>query len=180
MNRPLFISRAFPTLSLFLFCLFVNPAIMMAEDAPPNWVRVQKAAAWRPRDSQGEVVFDGKMWIFGGWFSSYAAPPRDVWSSSDGVNWELVSKQAPWIHSDLSMSITFKNRMWMMGAGTTVAFPGTLPVIRFGHRKMERTGNRLPETPGGLPALPLRLLNSREKCGFWVESRTTTLATTTA
>ena len=38
-----------------------------------NWVRVADAAGWQPRDSQGELVFDNKLWIFGGWFNSYEA-----------------------------------------------------------------------------------------------------------
>ncbi len=81
----------------------------------PNWVKVTDAAGWRARDSQGELVHDNKLWIFGGWFSSYAAPPRDVWSSADGKSWKLVEEEAPWKHSDLSMSITFKEKMWFMG-----------------------------------------------------------------
>jgi hypothetical protein len=55
------------------------------------------------------------MWIFGGWFNSFAAPPRDVWSSRDGKVWTQVTNDAPWLHSDLPMSIAFKGRMWMMG-----------------------------------------------------------------
>jgi len=47
---------------------------------PSNWVKVTEHAAWEPRDSQGEVVFKDKMWIFGGWFDSYQPAPRDVWS----------------------------------------------------------------------------------------------------
>ncbi len=107
-----------------LFCLPGSQTNIKAEDHLPNWVNVQKAAPWQARDSQGEVVFDGKMWIFGGWFSSYAAPPRDVWNSSDGKNWKLVTKDAPWLHSDLPMSITFKNRMWMMGGWYNGRLPG--------------------------------------------------------
>lgn len=71
--------------------------------------------AWNARDSQGEVVHDGYMWIFGGWYNSYESPPRDVWKSSDGKKWELVTDSAPWLHSDLPMSIAFKDKMWMMG-----------------------------------------------------------------
>ena len=45
-----------------------------------NWIRVADAAGWQPRDSQGELVFDNQLWVFGGWFNSYEAPPRDVWN----------------------------------------------------------------------------------------------------
>ncbi|MFK7776606.1 MAG: GDSL-type esterase/lipase family protein, partial [Gimesia sp.] len=88
---------------------------VFAEEKKFNWVKVTEKAGWQPRDSQGELVFKDKLWIFGGWFNSYAAPPRDVWNSSDGKTWNLVSKEAPWIHSDLPMSVVFKDKMWMMG-----------------------------------------------------------------
>ena len=85
-----------------------------ADEPAPSWVKVGNAQ-WQPRDSQGELVFGDKLWVFGGWFNSYAAPPRDVWSSTDGKTWELVTKEAPWKYSDLPMSITFDKKMWLMG-----------------------------------------------------------------
>lgn len=80
-----------------------------------DWVKVTDHAGWQPRDSQGEVVYQDKLWIFGGWLSSYAAPPRDVWNSVDGKTWKLVQETAPWKHSDLSMSLVFADKMWFMG-----------------------------------------------------------------
>lgn len=80
-----------------------------------DWVQVTQAAAWKPRDSSGEVTFDNQLWIFGGWHDSYSAPPRDVWSSRDGQNWTQVTAEAPWKFSDLPMTATFQNRMWLMG-----------------------------------------------------------------
>ncbi|MCP4173506.1 MAG: galactose oxidase [Fuerstiella sp.] len=95
------------------------------EAAPTvSWVRVTEAAGWQPRDSQGELVFDNKLWIFGGWFNSYEAPPRDVWNSADGKTWNPVLNDAPWKHSDLSMSVTFRNRMWFMGGWYNGRLPG--------------------------------------------------------
>ncbi|MEQ1825505.1 MAG: LamG-like jellyroll fold domain-containing protein [Pirellula sp.] len=89
-----------------------------------SWTRVTERAPWQPRDSQGEVVFGDRLWIFGGWFNSMEAPPRDVWSSTDGKAWTLVEKSAPWLHSDLPMSIAFKGRMWMMGGWYNGRLPG--------------------------------------------------------
>lgn len=80
-----------------------------------NWTKVTDQAGWSPRDSQGEVVYNDRLWIFGGWLDSYAAPPRDVWSSADGKTWQLVQETAPWKHSDLAMSIVFDDKMWFMG-----------------------------------------------------------------
>lgn len=93
----------------------LNLAVVLGQQPNAGWTLEQEHAAWQSRDSQGEVVFKNKMWIIGGWFNSFEAPPRDVWSSEDGKAWQLVNQTAPWIHSDLPMSVTFKNKMWMMG-----------------------------------------------------------------
>jgi hypothetical protein len=97
----------------FLILLMLCP--VFAQQKSPDWVNETNNAGWKARDSQGEVVYKGKLWILGGWFTSYEAPPRDVWCSGDGRNWKLITDSAPWIHSDLPSSIVFKGRMWMMG-----------------------------------------------------------------
>ncbi len=99
--------------SAFILALLAN--IAFAQEKNPDWIQETQHANWQVRDSQGEVVYKNKLWILGGWFNSYEAPPRDVWSSSNGKDWKLVNKSAPWTHSDLSMSIVFKNKMWIMG-----------------------------------------------------------------
>lgn len=104
-RQPLLITLSF---------LFLASSIF-AEEKKLDWVQVTEKAGWQPRDSQGELVFKDQLWIFGGWFNSYEAPPRDVWKSADGKRWELVTQQAPWIHSDLPMTLTFKDKMWLMG-----------------------------------------------------------------
>jgi hypothetical protein len=90
-------------------------AAASGDDAAPDWVRVAEHAAWQPRDSSGEVAYRGRLWLFGGWFDSYSAPPRDVWRSADGARWERVAAQAPWHHSDLPTTLVFQDRMWLMG-----------------------------------------------------------------
>lgn len=93
------------------------------EPVTPDWV-FEGRAPWQPRDSQAEWVFRDRLWIGGGWFQSYEAPPRDVWSSSNGREWTRVSPEAPWLHSDLPMNITFRNRMWIMGGWYKGRLPG--------------------------------------------------------
>jgi len=101
---------------MYVFLFFVNMCpISHAQERISDWVQETPNAAWQARDSQGELVYKNQLWIFGGWFNSQEAPPRDVWSSSDGKSWIMQTNSAPWIHSDLSMSITFKNKMYMMG-----------------------------------------------------------------
>ncbi len=98
---------------LLTFAISINARQLLAE--PPTWVLETEHAGWRPRDSQGEVVFNDRIWLFGGWYDSKSAPPRDVWSSRDGKTWELATDNAPWRHSDLPMTTVFNGKMWTMG-----------------------------------------------------------------
>jgi len=100
------------------------PAAFADEPVAPNWVKVTDNAGWQARDSSGEVVFRDQLWILGGWFDSFAAPPRNVWTSADGKTWQLVVKEAPWKHSDLPMTLTFKDRMWLIGGWYNGRLPG--------------------------------------------------------
>jgi N-acetylneuraminic acid mutarotase len=85
---------------------------------------VTDRAAWQPRDSCGELVFKNKLWLLGGWFDSFQAPPRDVWNSPDGKDWQLATAQAPWKHSDLPMTVVFEDRMWFLGGWYNGRLPG--------------------------------------------------------
>lgn len=100
------------SLSVIFFLVFSRST---SAQSPVEWARETEMAQWRPRDSQGELVFKDQLWILGGWFNSYEAPPRDVWRSHDGKTWSLVTQKAPWIHSDLPMTITYADKMWVMG-----------------------------------------------------------------
>jgi len=100
------------------------PALAPGADRPLDWTLVTEQAGWRPRDSAGEVVFDNKLWILGGWFDSYAAPPRDVWCSADGKTWQRVTPEAPWKHSDLPMTLVFDNQIWLLGGWYNGRLPG--------------------------------------------------------
>src|SRR5687767_1172718 len=94
-----------------LVCWF-SIACCCAQESGPSWTKVTDNAGWRPRDSSGEVTYRGQLWLLGGWFDSFAAPPRDVWSSPDGKSWNLVTEEAPWKHSDLPMTLVFRDKMW--------------------------------------------------------------------
>jgi hypothetical protein len=80
--------------SAILSVILLAPTLSLAEDTPRDWVKVTDRAGWQPRDSSGEIVYKDRLWLLGGWFESFAAPPRDVWSSTDGASWTLVTKEA--------------------------------------------------------------------------------------
>jgi hypothetical protein len=106
----------------FLFFILVGPAF--GDNRVLNWVQVTERAAWQPRDSCGELVFQNRLWLLGGWFNSFAAPPRDVWRSSDGKTWQCATPEAPWTHSDLPMTLVFRDRMWILGGWFNGRLPG--------------------------------------------------------
>jgi hypothetical protein len=118
--------------TILCFCLaiaLIVSAVLMPIDSHAqdlkdiDWTLVG-TADWQPRDSQAEYAHAGRLWIAGGWFDSNSAPPRDVWSSVDGVQWNRVTNNAPWIHSDLPMNTTFDGKLWMMGGWFNGRLPG--------------------------------------------------------
>jgi hypothetical protein len=110
--------------AVVLSAALMVPASSSADDRVLDWVRVTDKAGWQARDSSGEVVYKDRLWILGGWFQSFAAPPRDVWSSPDGRSWTLATAEAPWKHSDLPMTLAFNDRMWLMGGWYNGRLPG--------------------------------------------------------
>ncbi len=107
-----------------LASLLLFPFSSRGDDRIIDWVKVTDKAAWRARDSSGEVVYKDRLWLLGGWFDSFSAPPRDVWSSPDGKAWSLVTSEAPWKHSDLPMTVVFNDRMWLLGGWYNGRLPG--------------------------------------------------------
>lgn len=101
--------------------LFTTSIPVVAE--PPDW-RLVSVAPWQARDSQAEYAFAGKLWVLGGWFRSDEAPPRDLWSSPDGVTWSKVADPVPILHTDLPMNAVFRGRMWHLGGWYNGRLPG--------------------------------------------------------
>ena len=98
-----------------LAVLLIEAGVAVSQEKGPDWVRVTEKADWQARDSSGEVVFGDRLWLFGGWFTSFVGTPRDVWSSADGKAWTKVTETAAWKHGDLPMTLVFKDKMWFMG-----------------------------------------------------------------
>lgn len=131
-----------------------------------DWKLETAAAAWRPRDSSGELVFRDRLWILGGWFDSFSPPPRDVWSSPDGVMWEEVQHEAPWRYSDLPMTITFRDRMWLMGGWTNGRLEGHGATSEVWASEDGRAWERVTEQAGWSPRLAGGLVEFQDR--LWV------------
>lgn len=78
------------------------------------WKKVADVSPWSPRDSAGELVFDGRMWLFGGFTPGLV---KDVWSSRDGVTWARMGEiSASKSGFDIPLVFVFQNRMWVADA----------------------------------------------------------------
>ena len=104
----------FAVMSVFVLCLVIggcaNPSGMTTDGN--DWTQVDTSgntAMWTGRSNAGIVVFDGKLWIIGGYNCT------DVWSSEDGKNWTEVSSDAGWSKRLNFGTLVYNNKLWVMG-----------------------------------------------------------------
>ena len=85
-----------------------------ADEKPPSqWVCVTKEAAFSPRDTAEDCVFDGKMWISNGYYHGNVLT-RDLWWTTDGATWTRVSEATP--YPGYSEMTVFDGKMWAVKA----------------------------------------------------------------
>jgi len=73
---------------------------------------INQFTAFTPRDGAGALVFDGKMWLLGGFTDP--ATNSEVWSSIDGQQWSLATI-APWEQRHYAGYVVHDNKMWIIG-----------------------------------------------------------------
>jgi N-acetylneuraminic acid mutarotase len=77
-----------------------------------DWTRLLAQAPWGPRHGSAVVVFDGKLWVFGGFIGTSTNALNDVWYTSDGVTWTRQAEHAPWAPR-LPVAIVFQDKIWI-------------------------------------------------------------------
>lgn len=92
----------------------VTPRITRTRDLE-NWETVAESSNIPKRIFYGTVVFDGKIWMIGGYDGKNYL--NDVWSSTDAIHWTQVASNAPWSARTPSVVTVFKNEIWLMGGG---------------------------------------------------------------
>jgi hypothetical protein len=80
------------------------------------WTQESAAAPWEGRSGLTAVVFDNRLWIFGG--GNPYANVNDTWSTTDGVNWTQETATAAWPDGSQPAPVVFNNRLWVLGTGT--------------------------------------------------------------
>ena len=74
-----------------------------------SWVKVTGEAAFSPRDTAEDLVYQGKMWISNPYYHGNKLT-RDLWNSSDGKTWTLVNDSTAYDgYSELAV---YKDKMW--------------------------------------------------------------------
>ena len=92
----------------------ITPRILKTTDFN-KWETVAERSNIPQRVFYGLTVFNGKMWMLGGFDGkSYH---NDVWTSSDGVHWEQTAKTADWSPRNVGSVAVFKNKLWILGGG---------------------------------------------------------------
>jgi hypothetical protein len=80
-----------------------------------NWTMATANAEFGPRNQYSAVVFDGKMWVIGG-FDNEAGFRNDIWSSPDGRQWTQVNASVGFLNDRLGQSaVAFKDKIWIIG-----------------------------------------------------------------
>lgn len=74
-----------------------------------EWVNVTPKAAFSPRDTAEDVVYDGKMWLSNGYYHG-GVLTRDLWCSTDGVTWTRVNENTP--YDGYSEMVAYQGKMW--------------------------------------------------------------------
>ncbi|HNY87831.1 MAG TPA: kelch repeat-containing protein, partial [Candidatus Hydrogenedentes bacterium] len=78
------------------------------------WTPPAPTVPWNGRLGHAAVVFDGKIWLFGGDDLS-STLNSEVWSSEDGVIWTQVNAAAPWSSRIGSSALVHNGQMWVLG-----------------------------------------------------------------
>ena len=115
---------------LLLLCLAICGEGYAGERVDYKWINVTDAAAYAPRDGAGALVFNGRMWLLGGWNPGDKTHfPKicnnEVWSSKDGATWRLEKPNtflpksydplADWEGRHTAGYVVFQNKMWIVG-----------------------------------------------------------------
>jgi hypothetical protein len=86
-----------------------------------KWEVLAETSQLPARVFYGAVVFNGRIWLFGGFDGKNYY--NDVWSSSDGVHWARVAEHAAWSQRNVPTAVVFNDRIWLIGGGVIDGTP---------------------------------------------------------
>ena len=88
-----------------------------------DWEKITNNAPWGKRDSHATIVFQNKLWLFGGLSSgkdfkgAYGDLPHksDIWATEDGKDWQLITNNASWGERRSLQIVEFEDKLWLIG-----------------------------------------------------------------
>jgi hypothetical protein len=79
------------------------------------WTQQSSGPPFRNRRAYGAVVYNDRMWLFGGLNGEKTT--NEVWSTSDGRTWTR-EPDAPWFPRGGEYSVVFDGKLWIYGGKT--------------------------------------------------------------
>ncbi|MDD2716857.1 MAG: Ig-like domain-containing protein, partial [Candidatus Wallbacteria bacterium] len=76
-----------------------------------TWTQAS-ASAWGGRENHTSLVYNGKLWVIGGYAGS---DKNDVWSSANGTTWTQATAAAGFSVRHGHTSVVFDNKIWVIG-----------------------------------------------------------------
>ncbi len=77
------------------------------------------------RVSHFSTVFDGKMWVFGGFRYNGGGYRNDIWYSMDGYKWFEATSSGPFSKRSNSSGVVFDDKIWLFAGGRHLNISGT-------------------------------------------------------
>ncbi|MBI4977544.1 MAG: caspase family protein [Spirochaetes bacterium] len=81
----------------------------------PVWAAAKEHAPFSARSAFSAQVWNGRIWLFGGYDVAAKKTLRDVWSSADGTNWQLANRKAEFFDRNRHAAAVFQNALWIVG-----------------------------------------------------------------
>lgn len=108
----------FPMMRLMLAAVLILCAAGLFAQAG-LWVQETANPPWTGRHMQRNVVFDNKLWMVGGYTTTYL---NEIWTSDDGATWTPVATSGPiWTARRAHGLEVFNNRLWVIGGADGTA-----------------------------------------------------------
>jgi hypothetical protein len=85
-----------------------------------TWTQATDSAAFCARSNHTSVVFDNKMWVFGGRrnYTSGVTTNNELWYSTDGISWSKSVFNEDFGYRLGHTCVVSENKMWIVGGNT--------------------------------------------------------------
>jgi len=90
----------------------ISPHFKTFYDISPEWTSLF-TPTWSRKTEHSTVVFEGKLWVLGGRYSSTLN--NEVRYSEDGIIWHIATSSAPWSKRYSHSALVFNDRIWIIG-----------------------------------------------------------------